>query len=114
MKKQKKSFAQKVKQFNRILRSYEERIKFHENNYKFLVKLSLDYEHAIKSCNYQPSHDAKSDIKAIFAFSQKHIQMRANYVKKYLEFQKHVNKMGFGMFVSVMKVNEKSYFDDLI
>jgi hypothetical protein len=115
MLKKSKALWQKVSRIRKVCDSIEKRIEDNEKKFLFFVKLSLDYEYAVKNCEYVPTvQEYNNEINKIFEQSQKYLKRRAFYIRKLQLIQTIIRYNNLEFFVSTKKVNEKSYYDNLL
>jgi hypothetical protein len=115
MLKKSKVLWSKVNRINRVCYNIEKQIEDNEKKFLFFAKLSLDYEYAIKNCQYNPTTEVYAEeINKIFEQSQKYLKRRAFFIRKLQQIQNIISDNNLQFFVSVKKLNEKSYYDNLI
>ena len=115
MLKKSKILWNKISRIKKVCDKIERQVDENEKNFLFFAKLSLDYEYAIRDCGYVPVvKDHQMEIKKIFEQSQKYLKKRAYYIRKLQLLQRIIADNNLSMFISMRKINEKSYYDNLL
>lgn len=104
-----------VSRIKKVCDKIERHIEENEKKFLFFAKLSLDYEYAVHNCGYEPiCEDHEIEIKKIFEQSQKYLKRRAFYIRKLQQIDVIIKYNNLGFFISPKKLNEKSYYDNLL
>ncbi len=115
MLKKSKILWNKVSRIKNVCDKVEKQVEENEKKFLFFAKLSLDYEYAIHNCEYVPMvEDHQMEIKKIFEQSQKYLKKRAYYIRKLQLLQRIIADNNLSIFISMRKINEKSYYDNLL
>jgi hypothetical protein len=110
----KKSFREKITQLNWIVNNLNDRIDFHEELFQFFIKLSLDYEYAVRQGYPIEKMEMTVEIAELYKMSQIHIRKREKLIRRMQSVQKFVQKNRLTMFVSSRRMNKQSYYDNIL
>lgn len=110
----KKSFREKITQLNWIVNNLNDRIDFHEELFQFFIKLSLDYEYAVRQGYPIEKMEMTVEIAELYKMSQIHIRNREKLIRRMQSVQKFIQKNRLSMFVSSRRMNKQSYYDNIL
>jgi hypothetical protein len=103
-----------INKISRLCNVLETEMEKHEELYKLFVKLSLDFEHVVVNCDFQTDNNWRLEVANLYERSRIHLAKRTYYLRKLQKVQAIIRRNRLSVFIGIRKLNESSYYDNLL